>query len=479
MKTVDDIPVLSGETLSGHSAEFRRTRGAIFRRVAEELGDIGRIRFFGAPIVIVCSPELVHETLVEKQRSFEKSFATRIMFYPFAGRGLFTAEGEHWRRQRKLMSPLFHPAAIRGYATTMNEVIARCLSTWKDGEVIDAGREMTRITMAVAGKILFDTDTLDESDELSDSVRAMFEYISDGSGSLSLVVRAMLSGALRDLGALPDPLGRGRDQVIEALHRPLPLPTEKRRRLFRAIERLDDKIARMIRERRESASARDDLMSRLLAARDEDDGSFMTDKQVRDEAVTLFVAGHETTATSTTWSLYLLSRHPEAYRAWKEEVSRVENRPPTAEDAAHLPYTRGVFREALRLYPPAFALDRVTTEDVTIGGYRLPKNTFMMIPVEALHHRASVFPDPERFDPTRFAPEQEAKRSRGAYIPFGAGPRVCIGMTFAELEAELLLAQIAQRFDFEAEDQRPIGADFHTALRPERPVRLRVRRVGG
>ncbi len=475
MKTIADIPVLSGQTFSGHAQEFRTTQAAILLRVMRELDDVGQIRFFNFPLVVFCAPELVHEALVEKQKSFGKSLAIKMMFYPFAGRGLFTSEGEPWRKQRKLMAPLFNPGAIKSYAATMNGVITRCLDDWKDGTVIDAGREMTRITMGIAGKTLFDADTTDESDELSDAVRAMFEYLGDQTASVSIVVRASIGGLLLDLKDLPAPLERARHAILEALHQPVPLPTKKRRRVLASLRMLDDRIQRMITDRRQKGGERQDLLSRLLAARDEDDGSFMTDRQVRDEAMTLFIAGHETTATSTTWALYFLSRHPDVYRRWKEEVAGLSGKTPNAEDAPRLEYTRGVFRETIRLYPPAYALDRVTIEDVEIGGYRLPKGTAIIIPIHALHRRESIFPDPERFDPTRFSPEAEAKRPRGAYVPFGAGPRICIGATFATLEAELLLAQIAQRFDFEPVDRDPIGPDYLTALRPERPVLLRVR----
>jgi cytochrome P450 len=233
----------------------------------------------------------------------------------------------------------------------------------------------------------------------------------------------------------------------------------------------------MIEERRRVGSGRADLLSRLLAARDEDDGSGMTERQVRDEVVTLFVAGHETTATSTTWALHFLSRHPEAYRRWKAEAAALGGRIPTADDAPRLGYTLGVFKEALRLYPAAPALDRVAVEDVTVGGYRLPRKTMVVVCPYALHRQPHLWPDPERFDPDRFSAEAEASRPRLAWLPFGAGPRVCIGAQFAALEAQLLLAQIARRFDLEPVDQNPVGVDFRSVLRPARPVRLRVRRA--
>lgn len=477
MKTLNELPLLSGRTWNGHAGEFRNAPTDFFVRAQREVGDIGRLDFFKLPAVLVFSPQLVHELLVEKSKQFYKSLAIKIMFYPMAGRGLFTADGDPWKRQRKLMAPLFHPQAIRSYAEMMNEVITRCLDTWKDGEVIDAGREMTRITMGVAAKTLFDADTLDESDDISDAIHQMFNYITDQTGSPSIMVRALLAGFLMERTNLPPTVSKLRDRVFDLLHEPVPVPTRERIQLFKALRLLDDRIQRMTDERRRSGQTKDDLLSRLLAARDEDDGSFMTDRQVRDEAMTLFIAGHETTATSTTWSLYFLSRNPESYKRWKEEVLVLQGEKPSPDNTSKLPWTRGVFREALRIYPPAFAVDRVGLEDVEIGGYTIPRRTPVIVPIHAIHRNPELWPDPERFDPGRFTPELEAKRPRAAYLPFSVGSRVCIGAMFAELEALLLLGQIAQRFEFEPVDTHEIGPDLRTALRPEKPILLRVRKV--
>lgn len=477
MKTLNDLPMLSGRTWNGHAGEFRRSPTDLFIRARREVGDIGLFEIFNIPAVMVFSPQLVQELLVEKSKHLYKSLAIKIMFYPMAGRGLFTADGEPWKRQRKLMAPLFHPQAIRSYAEMMNDVITRCLDTWKDGEVIDAGREMTRITMGVAAKTLFDADTLDESDDISDAIHQMFNYITDQTGSISVTARAVLAGFLFEQTNLPPMMAKLRDRAFDLLHEPIPVPTRERIRLFKALRLLDDRIHRMTEERRRSGQTRNDLLSRLLAARDDDDGSFMTDRQVRDEAMTLFIAGHETTATSTTWSLYFLSRNPEVYRRWREEVAGLHGEKPSPDNTSKLPWTRGVFREALRIHPPAFAVDRVNIDDVEIGAFKIPRRTPFIIPIHAIHRNPEIWPDPERFDPGRFTPELESKRPRASYLPFSVGPRVCIGSMFAELEALLLLGQIAQRFEFEPVDTNFIGPDMRTALRPEKPVLLRVRTI--
>ena len=477
MKSIADLPLLSGRTWNGHAAEFHHSPTETLVRAQRELGDIGAIQFFNFPAVVLFAPELVHEALVEKAKNLSKSLPMKIMFYPMAGRGLFTADGDPWRRQRKLIAPLFHPPAIRSYADMMNGVITRCLDTWKDGDVIDAGREMTRLTMGVAAKTLFDADTLDESEGISDAIHAMFHYITDQTGSLSVTARAILAGNLMDATDLSPTMAKWRDRAVEALHQPMPIPSRERLRLFRGLRLLDARIQRITDDRRRTGINRDDLLSRLLAARDEDDGSFMTDRQVRDEAMTLFIAGHETTATSSTWSLYYLSRNPDVYRRWKEEVAGLSGQTPSSDNTSKLPWTRGIFREALRFYPPAFAVDRVVLEDIEIGGYLCPRLTPVIVPIHAIHRNPAVWTDPERFDPSRFAPGMEAKRPRAAYLPFGIGPRVCIGAMFAELEVLMLLAQIAQRFEFEPVDTTHIGPDPRTMLRPEKPVLLRIRKI--
>lgn len=476
MKTVKDIPLLPGANFTGHMSEVRDTRGDFFVRIHRELGDIGRIKLFALDGVSIASPELIHQVLVEKAKSFEKTLAIKIAFYPTVGKGLFTSEGELWKRQRKLLAPLFNPAVVRGYAGVMNEVIARHLDAWKDGDVIDASVEMTRITMAVVGKVLFDSDKFDDADELGAAIQTVFGYITDISGTLGLVARAMAGNQLLKLGELP-PWGEAmRERAMHLISSPVPWPTARRRAQIAAVHTLDRKVQELIDERRRAPNARDDLLTRLLNARDEDDGAAMPDRQVRDEAMTLFVAGHETTATTTAWSLYFLSKHPDIYRRWKEEVAHIGDRVPTAEDAGRLPYTTGIFKEAMRFYPPAFVLDRVAMEDVQIGEYLFPRDSLIFMSPYALHRRPELWPDPLRFDPERYTPEAEAKRPRLAWLPFGAGPRVCIGAGFATLEAQLLLAQISQRFDFEPAYEGTIGPTFMSALRPERPVLLRLKK---
>jgi cytochrome P450 len=253
---------------------------------------------------------------------------------------------------------------------------------------------------------------------------------------------------------------------------PILWPTARNRELRSALDVLDTRVARMIAERRARPGSQRDLLSLLLDARDED-GHAMSDKQVRDEVVTLFVAGHETTATGLAWSLMLLAQHRDVYDRVRSEVDAI-GRVPTFEDLPRLSLTLRVFKEALRLYPPVYMFGRISIADVEVGDYLVPKGTVVLVAPFALHRKASVWPDPERFDPERFSPEQEAKRHRAAYIPFSAGPRTCIGNHFALMEGPLVLATLLHHADYELVDPRGTQPDSHATLRPRGGIPMRV-----
>jgi cytochrome P450 len=475
VNTLKDIPQLSGATLAGHAGAFRTDRLGLFLNVQRECGGIGRLRFFNLPVVVVSSPDALHEILVEKSRSFAKSAGIRLAVYPLAGNGLFTSDGELWRRQRKLMSPLFQPARILDYAPGMNECILRVVSSFREGEEIDVGREMTRITMSVVGKALFDSDTFDETDDLGAAITTILEWVASNAGGFSFLLKMQAVIALENLeGRLPEALDRSRGALLQRMQMPMRMPTEHSRKLYQAFHLIHDKVQRMIDERRSVGLSRPDLLTKLLTARDEDDGQGMSDQQVRDEVLTLFFAGHETTAVGATWALYLLSQHPEVYERHKAEVDSLGGRIPGVEDLPKLGYTLRIFKEALRLYPPAAMFDRVAKEDVEIGGYLVPKGTTIFISPYAIQRNAALWPDPERFDPDRFLPEAEEARPRLAYLPFGGGPRICIGLHFALLEGQLLLALLAQRIRIEPQPGLVLKPSNLATFRPDPPLMMRV-----
>jgi cytochrome P450 len=483
-RSMKDIPVVSGaDTLVGHAKQFQEDQlGAFLKatREASRADGVAALRFFGLSVLVVSSPPVLHELLVEKSRAFGKSLGVRTLLYPITGEGLFTSDGDLWKRQRKLMAPLFSAAYMESYTDGMSACIDREISAWRPGDEVDIGREMTRITMAVVSRTLFGLDTRAESDELGEAITDVLEYMTQASGKLGLVVKMQVVSALEALARVTPPalspaLSAVSAPLLRLARGPFPLPTRKSRRVHAAIEKFNGLILRMIQERRAAGLSQPDLLSKLLAARDEDDGATMSDQQVHDEMLTLFFAGHETTAVATSWALYLLGRHPDIYRKLMAEVDALGGRSITYADLPRLPYTRCVFKEALRLYPPAVLIDRQTLSDVELGGYLLPRGTIVFLSPFAIHRDPELWPDPETFDPERFTPEAEAARPRVAYLPFGAGPRVCIGNHFALMEAQLVLARITQRFTLSALEDEPNPPVPMGTLRPRRPIRMQVR----
>lgn len=475
---IDDIPLVSGGSPFGHLDELKRDRFALFDRLGRECGDIGAISAFGFPLIFANAPPLVHEVLVEKAKSFIKSPGMVGPLRPLAGEGLFTSEGELWRRQRLLMSPLFQHAQIARYADCMVDCARAAVLPLREGQVFDVARETTHIAMRVAGKTLFGTDTLDEADELGAALTDALHWINEKSASPLLVLQIRLSELVTELGKhLPEPLQRRAAELAQDMVVPLRLPGEETRKLEHALAVVDGQVERMIAERRAGGVAgQQDLLARLLSVHDEQ-GERMSDKQLRDEIVTLFIAGHETTATALAWSLYLLSRHPEAYQRAKAEAEALGGRRARFEDLPRLSYCLQVFKEAMRLYPPIYIFGRKAIADVEIGGYELPKGSIVIIAPWIIHRRASIWPEPERFDPTRFEPAAEEARHKQAFLPFSAGPRTCIGNHFALMEGPLVLATMLQRVDLELAVPGPIQPEGTATLRPLGGMPMRVTAV--
>lgn len=467
-----DIPSLGTPLEQLRSMRNNRLEG--LARFNAEVGDIGRFAFVFGDIVMVNSPELVHEVLVSQASSFQKSPIVRGAMFPLVGQGLFTSDGELWRRQRKVMAPLFKHSALGHFAADMTSCAERAARTWRDGAEIDMARETTRIAMAVAGKTLFDMDTFDESDDLGAALTTALEWAGEQSASITLIAQARASIGI-DLLAdhLPGSISRFARGLSERAVKPILWPGARTRELKRAVAILDERVARLIRERRQTAMEKGDLLSLLLSARDED-GQRMSDRQVRDEVLTLFVAGHETTASSLAWAFMLLAKHPGVYAALRAEVDAIGH-VPTFEDLPRLGLALRVFKESLRLYPPVFMFGRVSCEAVRIGHYLLPKGTVVLVAPYALHHRKEVWPDPERFDPDRFLPEREQKRHKSAFLPFSAGPRTCIGNYFALMEGPLVLATLLHYADVELSAGREIKAEASATLRPKGGIPMTVR----
>jgi cytochrome P450 len=366
----------------------------------------------------------VREVLVTNQANFTKSRAlqrARVLL----GEGLLTSEGQFHLRQRGLVQPAFHRERLAAYASVMSEYGVRLRDRWTARSTLDVSHEMMRLTLAVVGKTLFSAEVEEEASEIGEA----------------------LTTVLKMFRMLMMPFS----EYLEKL----PLPSV--RRFDKARARLDRTIYGLIHERRRSGEDTGDLLSMLLLAHDEEaDGSGMTDQQVRDEALTLFLAGHETTANALTWTWYLLSQNPECERRLHEEIdSALLGRAPEMSDLPQLRYTEMVFAEAMRLYPPAWAIGRMSKEPFELGGIKIAGKSICIVSPYVLQRDPRWFPDPERFDPERSTPEARDARPKFSYFPFGGGARVCIGERFAWMEGVLMIAAIAQKWKLKlAPDQR-------------------------
>jgi cytochrome P450 len=403
--------------------------------MAARYGDVSRFRFGLYDEYLLVHPEHVQRVLVGEHRSFTKgralAEAKRIL-----GEGLLTSEGEVHRRQRQLMQPLFIHDRVCAYGEAMVEAGERMAARWRNGQAFDVHAEMSRLTLSIVGRTLFDADVEAEAAEIG---RALTE-------SIEMLNRFMLpySGLLERV------------------------PTATARRLRRARARLDATIYALIAERRASGAEGGDLLSLLLHASAEQDGSArMSDEQVRDEAMTIFLAGHETTAVALTWTWYLLAQNSRVEARLHEELAHeLGGRSPTVADLPRLPYTERVLAEVIRLYPPAWVIGRRARVDVNLDGYRIPAGSIVILSPFVTHRDARWYPEPLRFDPDRFTPEARARRPRYAYYPFGGGPRVCIGEGFAWMEARLLLATLAQRVRLVLAPGSEVALQPRVTLRP-------------
>jgi cytochrome P450 len=394
-------------------------------------------------LYFVADPGCIEEILVKKADSFHKDRTSRLLSRVL-GKGLLVNEGDSWRRQRRLIQPAFHQRQLEAYAVRMVEAIARAAAGWRAGEVRNVHEEMMRVTLTIVAEALFGTDLSASAAELGQTISDLMEQFS-----------RMLGLAAR-------------------FQPPARVPTPANRRLRASTRKVDTVVLGVIEARRRSDTATDDLLSLLIRARDEDGGS-MTDQQVRDEAMTLFLAGHETTALALTYALYLLALDPERQERLAEELGRVlGGRAPTLADLERLPYTEGVVLESMRLYPPAWGMGRQAWADVEIGGWRYPKGAEFVISPWVVHRDGRGFQDPEAFRPERWENDLWHRLPRFAYFPFGGGPRVCIGNRFAMMEAKLVLAVAAQRFRFTPTVATSLSLLPSATLRPRHGVRLQL-----
>lgn len=425
----------------GHLTKFRRDPLKLLLDSARGHGDVVHLRFGPQDIYLLNNPDYIRDVLVTNSRNFVKSRGLEVA-KKFLGEGLLTSEGEFHRRQRRLAQPAFHRQRINAYARVMVDYAMQTRSRWEPGEPVDIWQQMMRLTLAIVGKTLFDADVEAEASEIGKaltSVMQLFERITN------------------PLGGLLDKL---------------PLPSNIR--WLKAKQRLDSTIHRIIDEHRATGVDRGDLLSMLIAAQDEEgDGGSMTDAQLRDEAMTLFVAGHETTANALTWTWYLLSQHPEIEATLHAEIdAALAGGIPTADDVPKLRYTEMVFAESMRLYPPAWTLGRRVLSDYRVGDYVLPAGSIVLMSPWVMHHDARYFPEPFKFDPERWTQKERESRPKFSYFPFGGGPRVCIGEQFAWMEGVLLIATIAQQWKMRLAPGQQVEPKPMVTLRPRYGMRM-------
>jgi cytochrome P450 len=434
------VPRFPGHPLFGNLPSFRRDRAGMQLRVMRAIPDAAGLRMGFIPCVMLSNPQLAYEVLQAKAASFSKAPGLTVFLKPVLGNGLLTSEASFHAAQRKLIAPAFMHKRIAAYAETMRERAAKWASSVRDGQEVLVADDMMRLTLEIVGKTLFDAEVGDDADAVGDALTTAMETAIE--------------------------------QIESVIPLPPFVPTPRNLRQKRAVAKLDAILYRVIRARRAQGGDRGDLLSILLDAQHEGGGG-MDDKQVRDEAMTLFLAGHETTANALSWTLYLLARNPEARAKLEAEVDALGHAP-TYDDLKKLPYTLAALKEGMRLYPPAYIIARRVIEPVTIGEHYLKRNMLAFVNVLGIHRKPDLWAEPEKFRPERFLGDAEKQMPRCAYMPFGAGPRICIGNHFALMEGHVILATILQRLRLDRTTDAPVELEPLVTLRPKGSVPMRA-----
>lgn len=440
-------PSPPGHFLLGHLPELKDVLG-FYSRAQREYGDVVLLRMAGWKSYLISHPDAIESVLVTNHRNFIKHrFFWRHLSSLF-GKGLLTSDGPHWVKQRKLMQPAFHADRIHAYGKVMAELGEKMLDGWRDGETRDIHEEMMHVTMEIVVRTLFGSNVVPE-----------------------------------DVAAVGEAFSVAVEQIAIRFKRPvripdwIPLPSNVK--FNRAVRELDRLVQGFIRARRASPERPDDLLSMLVDAKDEH-GEPMSDRQVRDEAVTLFLAGHQTTALTLAWTMYLLAEHPEVEAKLHAEIDAVlQGRPPAPDDVRRLPYTERVLQESMRLYPAAYGFGREAVEDCQIGGYRIPAGSTIQVFSWIVHRDPRWYRDPERFDPDRWEGDFAKTIPAFAYIPFGGGPRRCIGNSFSMMEAVMLVAAVARRFSLRLVPGHPVEPLPSITLRPKYGLKMTLHRRSG
>jgi len=433
--------------LPGMFLRLRRDILGLFTDIIRDFGNASAVPLGRFHYVLFNHPDQIAHVLQRGAKNYCKSASYRE-FEHLLGMGLVNSEGDLWRRQRRIIQPLFKRGELLRFAPLIADQTRHVLERWRSRDIVDIHEEMTRLTLSIVGLALFNTDLSDATARLSAEIPI----------AMDLIVHR-----------------------TEALFNyPMWLPIRSHRRFYRARAVMDQLVADLIAERRQlgADASPHDLLSRLLFARDpEDDGApAMSAEQVRNEIVTFLVAGHDTTANGLAWTFMLLARHPQVVQRIRDEVATVAgDRPLGAEELAALVYTRQVLLESMRLYPPAWIVEREALVDDVVCGWRVPKGSLILLSSYFVHRNPEFWPDPLRFDPNRFAPEAVKRRHKCAYFPFGAGQRQCIGESFAMMELLQIVPAVVRAVDLAPDPQSPVVPEAGITLRPRDGIRVRIR----
>lgn len=439
--TLVDVP--GAIPLLGHLGAFKKQPLEMLSAWWRQHGDALRFRLGPKTLHLFSHPDLAEEILVQQADRFVKVYDPRkpTGLALVLGNGLVTSSGEVWKRHRRIIQPIFHRSRMAAMADRMAQVGEQRIAGWENhtGRTIDIAAEMMQLALEVISQTMFTTRMAQHIGQISHALQVSIKY------------------------------------AFDSFHNPLQLPLwvpTARNREFRAVTQfMDGLIYGLLAERRRIGASHGDLLDLLLQARDEETGAGLTDQELRDEALTIFAAGHETTANALAWTWYLLATHPEAKARFHEEVDRVlQGRTPNADDLQHLPYTRAIFDESLRLYPPAPAVQRKAATSTTVGGLSLPEGALVLVGTFNLHRHPDFWPNPEQFQPERWL-DGEWPATRYAYLPFGAGPRACVGIHFASVEGPLLLALIGRRYDLHLAQER-VEPQLMVTLRPKGGIKM-------
>lgn len=436
-------PKPQGHWLMGSFSDFQANPVEFLSRTAYEKGDVSCFRMGPTYIYLVNNPELIHHMFVNQADIFYKSNFAKRSLNKLLGNGLVLSDGSFWKRQRKLAQPAFHHHRIASYGEAMVASTLSKIKTWKPQDTLQIDVEMAQLALDIMSKTIFTLDAIEDAQAVTTTMSQMQEALSK--------------------------------RLLAAVQLPDWIPTPNNIKTKKVLDALNKLIFGIIEDRRRSNEDRGDIISMLLLARDEETGEQMSDQQLRDELLTLFIAGHETTANTLTWVWYLIAQHPEIEQKLYEELDAVTaGRTPTFQDLMSLKYNEMVIKESLRMYPPAWILVRQPNADVEVGGYQIKKGTTVFVSPYVTQRDARYYPDPETFMPERFSPDSEKKIPPYAYIPFSGGPRVCIGNSLAMMQMRLIVATIMQQFRLRYTHTKPLKPASLITLVPEGGLTLKV-----